>query len=86
MPAFQIYFWSSFFITGYGQLQNTVETFLGISLIISFFLITVVFFISMCYQKYQKLMFILALVCGIFIVVLIAMNFVWPMLFGLPAF
>ncbi|MHA1377573.1 MAG: hypothetical protein ACTSRG_04220 [Candidatus Helarchaeota archaeon] len=84
--AWQIYFWSNFFITGYGQLQNAVETFLGISLLVSFFTITIVFFISICYNKYQKAMFILALIVGIFIVILITMNFVWPMIFGMPAF
>ncbi len=82
--AFQIEFWSFFFLSGYGQLQNTVETIMGTTLIIIYFTITIIFFLTIYNEKYHKLMYIISTIGGIIIAILITLNFVWPMLFGMP--
>lgn len=82
--AFRIVFWSDFFISGWGQLQIAVEMLLGITLMIVFFSISIIFFISINKEKYQKLMYIVCTTGGIIIAILIALNFVWQILFGMP--
>ena len=80
--AFKIHPWSDFFISGWGQLQITVEMILAISVLCVFFLMSVIFFVFISEENHEKFMYAVCTICGIIIAILITMNFVWPFFFG----